>query len=182
MAKRRFLARHRIVRNAIKDDLLYFAIPALLVFSAGLAVSVKGWVGSLAAMWDLIRHPRGIMMLSVPHFVGIALVVTGFTIELIAQITLGRSYSSTLVIRKDHQLITRGIYRFTRHPIYLGVIMVCIGLPAYASSLYGLLIMSAMIPVFLIRIKIEERLLAEEFGDAYRTYKEATCKLIPFIY
>jgi protein-S-isoprenylcysteine O-methyltransferase Ste14 len=42
--------------------------------------------------------------------------------------------------------------------------------------------MSALIPIFLNRVRMEERLLSEEFGDAYRTYKEATSKLIPFIY
>ena len=56
------------------------------------------------------------------------------------------------------------------------------GPPASASSLYGLVTMSALIPVFLYRIRIEERLLIEEFGDAYCAYQEATSKLIPFIY
>jgi len=42
--------------------------------------------------------------------------------------------------------------------------------------------MSALIPLFLNRIRIEERMLTEEFGDAYRTYKKGTSKLIPFIY
>jgi protein-S-isoprenylcysteine O-methyltransferase Ste14 len=60
--------------------------------------------------------------------------------------------------------------------------MFFIGVPVFASSLYGLLTMSALIPVFLNRIRMEERLLTDEFGDAYRTYKEATSKLIPFIY
>jgi hypothetical protein len=40
-------------------------------------------------------------------------------------------------IREDHQLITHGIYRFTRHPIYLGALLVSIGVPVYASSLLG---------------------------------------------
>ena len=121
-------------------------------------------------------------MLSVQNIAGLTLFVVGLTIALVAQGTLRLFYSSTLVIREDHQLITRGIYRFTRHPIYLGVIMACIGVPVYASSLYGFLTMSVGIPIFLNRIRIEERLLTDEFGDAYRTYKEATSKLIPFIY
>jgi len=75
-----------------------------------------------------------------------------------------------------------GVYRFTRHPIYLGGIMVSISVPVYVSSLYGLLTMSALIPLILNRIRIEERLLTDEFGDAHRTYKEAASKLIPFIY
>jgi len=86
------------------------------------------------------------------------------------------------VIREDHQLITHGIYRYTRHPVYLGVIMAILGLPIFASSLYGLLIMLVLIPIFLYRIGMEERLLTEEFGDAYRDYQETTSKLVPFIY
>ena len=152
--------------------MLYFAIPALLVSSAGMVVSA----------WDLVRQQGSLYVLSVQSIVGLALIVIGLTNNLVAQVTLRRSYSSTLVIREDHQLVTRGIYRFTRHPIYLGVIMAGIGIPVYASSLYGLLTMLALIPVFLNRIRIEERMLIEEFGDAYRRYREATKKLIPFIF
>ncbi len=172
MAKRGFLARHGIVRNAIREDLLYFALPWLLVLVAGMGLSA----------WDLVRQQEGLFMFSVQNFVGAALFAIGFTIELVAQITLRHSYSSTLVIREDHQLITHGVYRFIRHPIYLGVILVFIGFAVYASSLYGLLVMSALIPVFLNRIRMEERLLTEEFGDVYRAYKQTTSKLIPFVY
>lgn len=172
MAKRGFLTRHRIVRNAIREDVLYFALPAVIVLFAGMGVSG----------WDLVRRQGSLYILSVQSIVGLALIVIGLTIELVAQITLRRFYSSTLVIREDHQLITHGVYRFTRHPIYLGAIMGCIGVPVYVSSLYGLLTMSALIPIVLNRIRIEERMLTDEFGDAYRTYEETTSKLIPFIY
>ena len=172
MAKRGFLARHRIVRNAIREDMLYFAIPAILVLVAGMGLSG----------WDLVRRQESLFVFSVQSFVGIGLIVTGLTIELVAQITLRHSYSSTLVIKEDHQLITHGIYRFIRHPIYLGATIGLMGVAVYASSLYGLLALSALIPVFLNRIRMEERLLIDEFGDAYRTYKEDTSKLIPFVY
>ena len=172
MAKRGFLSRHGIVRNAIREDVLFFFLPWILVLSAGTVVIV----------WDLVRQQGSLYMLSAQNIVGLALVVIGFTIDLVAHITLWRFYSSTLVIREDHQLITHGVYRFTRHPIYLGAGMICIGVPVYASSLYGLLVMSALLPLALNRIRIEERMLTEEFGDAYRAYSEATSKLIPFIY
>ena len=172
MAKRGFLTRHRIVRNAIREDLLYFALPAIFVLIAGMGVSA----------WDLVRQLENLYLLSAQNIVGLVLYVVGLTTALVAQITLKRFYSSTLVIREDHQLITHGIYRFTRHPVYLGVIIAIIGVPVYTSSLYGLLTMLALIPIILNRIRMEERLLTEEFGDAYRTYKETTSKLIPFIY
>lgn len=60
--------------------------------------------------------------------------------------------------------------------------MVCIGVPLYVSSLYGLLAMSALIPLILNRTRIEERILTAKFGDAYRRYMDSTKKLIPFIY
>ena len=183
MAKRGFLKKHGIVRNAIREDVLYFALPALLVFTAGLVVSARdGYDGLVAKIWELVRQPENLYLLSVQNIVGLALFVIGLTIALVAVVTLRRSYTSTLVIREDHQLITHGIYRFTRHPVYLGVIIAIIGVPVYDSSLYGLLTMSALIPIILNRIRIEERMLTEEFGDAYRRYKEASSKLVPFIY
>ena len=101
---------------------------------------------------------------------------------MIGAVTLGWFYASTLVIREDHELITHGLYRFTRHPIYFGVLIVCISVPIYASSPLGFVIMTALIPLFLNRIRMEEKLLTEEFGDAYKKYRETTKKLVPFVY
>jgi protein-S-isoprenylcysteine O-methyltransferase Ste14 len=183
MAKRGFLKNHGIVRNAIREDVLYFAIPALLVFTAGLVVSAwDGYDGLVGKIGELGRQPGSLYLLSVQNILGLALFVVGLTTAIVAQITLFRNYSGALIIREDHQLITHGIYRFTRHPVYLGVITAIIGIPVFISSLYGLLIILALIPIFLNRIRMEERLLTEEFGDAYRTYKETTSKLVPFIY
>lgn len=183
MAKRGFKTRHRFVRNNIREDILYFALPAILVYAAGLVVSVNdGWDGLFVTLWALIRQPGSIFELSAQKIVGLALIVSGFTILLTGHITIGRFYSSTLVIRKEHQLITHGIYHFTRHLIYLGSLMVCFGLPVYASSLAGLLTMSILVPIVLYRIRLEERMLTAEFGDAYWTYQGTTRKLVPFIY
>lgn len=69
---------------------------------------------------------------------------------IVGQATLFRNYSGLVIIREDHQLITHGIYRFTRNPIYLGTIMVFIGLPVYVASLYGFLTMLVLVPIFLL--------------------------------
>jgi protein-S-isoprenylcysteine O-methyltransferase Ste14 len=172
MVRRGFLTRHGIKRNAIREDVLTFLIPWIFVLFAGMGVSG----------WDLVRRQASLYESSAQNMVGLMLIVIGLTIALVAQITLWRNYSSTLVIREDHQLIAHGVYRFVRHPIYLGSTMACMGIPVYVSSLFGLLVMSALIPIFLNRIRIEERMLTDEFGDAYREYKETTRKLIPFIY
>ena len=153
------------------------------MLAAGLVASaLDGWDGIVRSVWDLVRHPEDLYSLSVSEIAGFALVGAGFTIAVLARVTLRHSYSSTLVIRESHRLITHGVYRNLRHPIYSGVIMVCIGVTVHASSPYGLLIMSALVPIFLNRIRMEERILVEEYGDEYTAYTAGTSRLVPFIY
>ncbi len=183
MEKRGFLEKSGIVRNEIKKDILLFGIPALTVFFLGLIVSGRdGYDGLVGAIWELVKDPQNLRLLSIWNIAGLTLLVVGLAIALVAVFTLRRFYLSTLVTIENHQLITHGIYRFTRHPIYFGVLIAIIGVPVYAPSLCGFLVLSLLIPIFLIRIRMEEEMLTEEFGDAYRTYKETTRKLIPFIY
>ena len=159
-------------RNAIKRDIFYFVIPAIFIFTTGLFICA----------WSLVSKYGSLYILSVQSIVGLTFIVLGYTIAVVALITLRGSYSATLVIRKDHKLITHGIFRLIRHPIYLGIIVVTIGFPVYALSLYGLIIMLVLIPIFLVRIGIEEKMLTDEFGDKYRAYQKETSKLIPYIY
>jgi protein-S-isoprenylcysteine O-methyltransferase Ste14 len=183
MAKRGFLIRHGIVRSAIRKDILYFALPGITVFTIELLFTVRdGFSGFWGTIWGLVKQPQDLFMFPVGSIIGLTLFIIGLTVMIVGQITLWRNYSSTVVIHKDHQLITHGIYRFTRNPIYLGLIMGCAGLPAFAASLYGFLTSLVLIPIILNRIRLEEGLLAEEFQDAYQKYKATTKRLIPFIY
>ena len=154
----------------MRRDSLFFGLPAVVVLTVGLIICARD------GLYDGI-------VFSVAEIAGLTLLVAGLTIMLIGQATLKRSYSGTLVVRRDHKLVTHGIYRFTRHPIYLGAIIgLCIGIPLFTLSLYGFLILLALIPIALNRIRMEEGMLTEEYGEAYRSYRERTSKLIPLIY
>ena len=66
MTKRGYLSRHGIVRNAIKKDILLFGIPALTVFYLGLIVSGRdGYDGLVGAMWELVKDPQNLRLLSI---------------------------------------------------------------------------------------------------------------------
>ena len=170
MAKRRFLS--LFVRNEIRKDLLYFYLPWITVMC----------IEALFFVRDLVKQPERLFSFPIEGIIGLTLVIIGFALLVVSQLTLFRNYSSLLVIHKDHQLITHGIYRFTRNPMYLGVLMFFIGWPVYAASLYGFLTSLVLIPIFLNRIRMEERMLAEYFQDSFQKYKKTTKKLIPFIY
>jgi protein-S-isoprenylcysteine O-methyltransferase Ste14 len=178
---KKFLAKHGIVivRDYIKKDIIYFLIPWITVFTLGIALSGRE-IG--LTLRNNIINPQNLLMLSVQSIVGLILFVTGLSIMIIGQVTLRKSYSSTLIIKKGQKLRTHGIYRFTRNPIYFGFILVAIGIPTFTSSLYGLLVMLLEIPICLSRIRIEQRMLIEHFGDEYRRYMKTTKKLFPFIY
>lgn len=181
----RLLERSGIVRHVMKKDLLCFFLPWLTVFFLELILCMAagdGLSGIWGSIWDVIKHPQGLFTLPWQRSIGLTLFVIGLTIMIVSQVTLWQNYSGFVVIKKDHRLITHGIYRFTRNPIYLGVLMVFAGLPAYAASVYGFLAKLVMIPTFLYRIRMEEDLLAEHFRDEYETYRETTKRLIPFLY
>ncbi len=167
--------------------MLQFAFPGITIFFIELMFCARdGARNSLSnfwgTVWSLVKQPQNLSMFSVWSIIGLALFFTGLTIMIVGQATLWRNYSGTVVIREDHQLITHGIYRFTRNPMYFGLIMGITGLPLYATSLYGFLTSLLLIPIILNRIRLEEKLLTEEFQKAYQKYKEHTKKLIPFIY
>ena len=183
MATNGFLRRHGFVRNSIRRDLLQFALPGITVWCMEVRFLARDGLSRFwGTIWGLVKQPQNLFMFPVQSIIGLALVIIGLIIMVVGQLTLFRNYSGTVLIRENHQLITHGIYRFTRNPIYLGAIMVFIGLPVYAASLDGFLTSLVLIPIILNRIRLEEKLLTEEFQDAYQKYKEATKKLIPFIF
>ena len=101
----------------------------MLIFSVGLFVSFFGPDSFALEMEAILRHPGNFSQLTSQYILGLSLFLIGFVILITAQISLGRSKSSTLVIREDHQLIKYGIYSLVRHPIFLGVILFSIGMP-----------------------------------------------------
>lgn len=180
MTLQKFLKRNGIIRHTIKKDILYFALPAIVVWFVGLVVTaIDGYEGMVVSIGKLITQPQNI---SLQNISGLILIFGGLTIMIVAHFTIKRFHSPTLVIKEGHQLITHGIYHIVRHPIYFGGCMVVIGVPVYGSSLKGLLVMIILILIVLNRIRMEEDLLINEFGEAYKVYKQTTKKLIPFIY
>ena len=121
-------------------------------------------------------------MQSPMNVVGALIFIIGLVITVNAQMTLKRNYSGTLRIREGHQLITHGIYKYVRHPVYTGTLLRTFAIPIYTTSLLGFLFALVGIPLFIYRIGVEEQMLIEEFSDEYLEYTKATRKLFPYVY
>lgn len=185
MAGARLLQRLGIIRHNLAKDLLLFFLPWLTVFCLELGLCGTygdGLSGLWGSIWGVIRDPLLLLALPWHRTVGLSLYVIGLTVMIVGQVTLWENYSGFVVIKKDHQLITHGIYRLTRNPIYLGALVVFAGLPIFAASVYGFLAMLPIIPIFLLRIRMEEQMLGGYFGDEYEAYRSTTKRLVPWLY
>lgn len=113
---------------------------------------------------------------------GILMFIAGLLIRFVAIMALRRNFSGALRISEGHTLTTHGIFRYVRHPAYFGAMIMFIAVPIIVSSILGFLVMLLLIPYLLQRIKYEEKMLIEHFGDQYVEYQKRTRKLIPFVY
>jgi len=169
------------VRSSAKKDLVQFAIPGVTVLVVELNfLAHDGLKGIWRTLGQMIAHPSVMAKMPAHAVAGMFLFLLGLTIMCWGQVTLFKNYSGTVVIHEGHELVTRGIYRFVRNPMYLGLFVVLIvGLPTYASSLRAFLVSLLLVPIVLNRIRLEEELLTEHFGEKYLEYKGTTKRIIP---
>jgi protein-S-isoprenylcysteine O-methyltransferase Ste14 len=114
-------------------------------------------------------------------WVGAGMILLGVIIRFVAIGTLKKNFSNRLRIREGQTLVTNGIYHWIRHPAYLGLIVMILGIPVLLSSVLGFLVMLLNVPLLLHRIKIEEATLIGRFGAEYEEYIKQTKRLIPFL-
>jgi protein-S-isoprenylcysteine O-methyltransferase Ste14 len=87
-----------------------------------------------------------------------------------------------VAIQPGHTLVTSGVYRFIRHPSYLGLLVNSLGWALAFRSGVGVLLTALLIPPLVARIRAEERLLRWQFGDEYDVYCRQTSRLVPGVY
>jgi protein-S-isoprenylcysteine O-methyltransferase Ste14 len=116
------------------------------------------------------------------RYLGLGLNTLGMSVLLAALHNLGRQYSGYVTLQEDHKLVQHGVYGVIRHPIYLRALLSGVGTPLIFRS-WLVFPMLALAMVFVgFRIRQEEKLLAEEFGEEFEAYRRRTWRLIPFVY
>jgi protein-S-isoprenylcysteine O-methyltransferase Ste14 len=112
---------------------------------------------------------------------GAGICTLGLLLSCIAALRLGKNLTPLPCPKDDSQLVQLGLYRFVRHPIYSGVLLVGFGwLLIYPYALILLYVLALAI-FFEFKIKLEERWLLEKF-PAYAEYCKKVKKLIPWVY
>jgi protein-S-isoprenylcysteine O-methyltransferase Ste14 len=96
---------------------------------------------------------------------------------------LGTYWSVTLEVRENHRLITQGVYRYVRHPMYAALFLYSIGQALVVPNwVVGPSYLVAFGILFAFRIGAEERMMLETFGEEYAGYMTKTKLLVPGIW
>lgn len=105
------------------------------------------------------------------HFLGVTITLTAFTFWLVARVQLGNSFS---IAPKANGLVQSGIYSKLRHPVYYFSILAVAGLVIYVWSPLGMLPLIALVLLEIYRIRKEEAVLTQNYGNEYLVYKSKT--------
>jgi protein-S-isoprenylcysteine O-methyltransferase Ste14 len=114
---------------------------------------------------------------------GMAILLGGLVLRGWSIRTLGDYFTGTVMVSSDQPVITSGPYRALRHPSYTGVLLACAGAGLASANWVGLAAMVLLpLPLFLWRIRAEERALLATLGDRYRGYAAHHKRLVPLVW
>jgi protein-S-isoprenylcysteine O-methyltransferase Ste14 len=113
--------------------------------------------------------------------IGAAITLAGLLFTVWARVHLGKNWSGTITIKQGHELIASGPYSVVRHPIYTGLLLAAFGQAVFEGQWVRLIAVGIIFAGFWRKLRIEERWMRRQFGDAYETYSQRVSALIPFI-
>ena len=163
-------------RESIKGNplaLIPGAIAALTTIVFGLEYIIKP--GSFRFAY-LVTYPNWL------RWLGFTMLAVGILLLWSAHHHLGRSFSSFVAFKENQTFVDTGPFRYIRHPIYTAYILNYIGGGLLAAN-----IVLSVVPVvcfcvmIAFRVREEEAMLMEEYGERYKTYMTKTRRFLPFL-
>jgi protein-S-isoprenylcysteine O-methyltransferase Ste14 len=170
---------NRRSRHTPKHDRLHRERERVLM-----SISTTG-LGILPGLYVLTNEPRfaNYEFRTWQGWVGAALFAAALWLFYRTHKDLGRNWSVSLELRKEHTLVTSGVYSRVRHPMYsafwLWALAQAFLLPNWIAGPAGLVGFGIL---FFLRMGREEQLMCEKFGDKYRDYAARTARILPGIY
>lgn len=144
---------------------------------AGLALVIAYLVSPASMRWSELPMPEQL------RWTGGVLGFLAVTGLVWVHRTLGENFSSTLHIQADHQLVTKGPYRWVRHPMYMVFYALTLSFFLLTANWFiGLSWFAVLTLVMLSRVAREEAAMTQRFGDRYREYAARTGRFLPRFY
>jgi protein-S-isoprenylcysteine O-methyltransferase Ste14 len=110
---------------------------------------------------------------------GVLVTAIGVGISIWARLSLGANWSGMVTLKKDHELVRKGLYRWIRHPIYTGILLGFVGTGIIEGHLSGILGFAILWLSFYFKARREENFLRQEFGDGFEEHLKQTGMFLP---
>ena len=136
----------------------------ILVFLQFLIISLHFF------QWEFIPQKQIIQINLFSYLVGYLIIIIALTILLVAIKDLGRNLSPFPKPLNNSNLITKGIYRFTRHPMYYSLVLISVGVFITKLNIYYLFLSISLGLIIKFKIALEEKYLKNKFKN-YLLYK-----------
>lgn len=142
---------------------------------------LSGWLLSDGArIWAPLQVPF-ITRSATSSLIAAGMTAAGLVFTIWARRHLGRNWSGSVAIKADHELVTTGPYRLARHPIYTGLLLAFAGTALVVAEIRGLVAFAIAFAALWRKLKLEERFMREQFGQAYTDYSRRVAALVPFL-
>jgi protein-S-isoprenylcysteine O-methyltransferase Ste14 len=116
----------------------------------------------------------------VSYGIGIALMIAGLWLFYRSHVDLGTNWSITLQVRENHRLMTNGVYRKIRHPMYASMFLLGIAHLLFVPNwIVGPAYLVSFWILYAIRVGREERMMLDRFGAEYEEYRKRTGRVVP---
>ncbi|HTW74993.1 MAG TPA: isoprenylcysteine carboxylmethyltransferase family protein [Steroidobacteraceae bacterium] len=116
------------------------------------------------------------------YWIAVAITTAGLALSIWARRILGGNWSGSVTLKENHELVKDGPYRWIRHPIYSGVLLMILGTALASGRAQGLFAFAIALSALYLRSRAEERWMESQFSERYSAYRKASWALVPFIF
>jgi len=162
-------------RNRVADDRVTGQEKLLLFFtSTGMVLVPLLYV--LTPCLDFVDYQLPVWA----GWLGVVVLVVALWLFWRSHADLGHNWFLSVQIREEHTLVTKGVFRRMRHPMYASQWLWGIAQTLLLQNLIaGLSGLVGFLPLYLLRVPREEQMMLEHFGEAYRLYMKRTGRVLP---
>jgi len=162
-------------RNKISDDRENWLDKMLLVI-VSLGFIAAPWV-YLFTGWPAFADYQ---LPSWAGWVGTVLFACALVLLWRSHVDLGLNWSPKMVVRQEHTLVTSGVYKYMRHPMYSAHLLWAIAQVLLLHNwIAGPVFLVTSVPLYLFRMPIEERMMLDRFPEEYKLYMSRTGRMFP---
>jgi len=141
----------------------------VLMLGASL-VPVIGFFYLQSREWYALLGPINYLEITIVKNIGILLMVLGSLVCMIAQFQMGDSWRIGINQKETTDLVQKGLYKFSRNPIYVGLLVSFLGFFFIAPNALSLSCLALSVPSVAVKIRLEEAYLLEKHGAAFKEY------------